>query len=91
LGIQLWGDALDSPASPDTLKRELQPRREAALRWSSTFRLFGLPPPRVVCYKDPVILLDDALLQTVTERLVAEFRPEQIWLYGSHAWGKPHD
>jgi predicted nucleotidyltransferase len=38
-----------------------------------------------------VILLDDALLQTVTERLVAEFQPEQIWLYGSHAWGKPHD
>jgi predicted nucleotidyltransferase len=35
--------------------------------------------------------LDDDLLQTVTQRLVAEFRPEQIWLYGSHAWGQPHD
>jgi hypothetical protein len=24
--------------------------------------------------------LDDALLQTVTQRLVAEFQPEQVWL-----------
>jgi uncharacterized protein len=35
--------------------------------------------------------LDDALLQTVTQRLVAEFQPEQVWLYGSHAWGNPHE
>jgi len=35
--------------------------------------------------------LDDALLQTVTQRLVAEFQPEQVWLYGSHAWGQPHE
>jgi predicted nucleotidyltransferase len=35
--------------------------------------------------------LDDALLQTATRRLVAEFQPDQIWLYGSHAWGNPHD
>ena len=35
--------------------------------------------------------LDDALLQTATQRLVTEFQPEQIWLYGSHAWGNPHD
>jgi len=33
--------------------------------------------------------LDDALLQTATHRLVTEFQPEQIWLYGSHAWGTP--
>lgn len=36
-------------------------------------------------------LLDEHLLQTVTQRLVAEFQPEQIWLYGSHAWGQPHE
>jgi predicted nucleotidyltransferase len=36
-------------------------------------------------------MLDDALLQTATQRLVTEFQPEQIWLYGSHAWGNPHD
>ena len=33
--------------------------------------------------------LDDSLLQTATQRLVAEFQPEQIWLFGSHAWGTP--
>jgi len=36
-------------------------------------------------------MLDDALLRTVTQRLVAEFQPDQVWLYGSHAWGNPHD
>jgi predicted nucleotidyltransferase len=35
--------------------------------------------------------LNDSLLQTATQRLVAEFQPEQVWLYGSHAWGNPHD
>ena len=35
--------------------------------------------------------LDDSLLQTATQRLVAEFQPEQIWLFGSHAWGQPHE
>ena len=33
--------------------------------------------------------LDANLLQTATQRLVAEFQPEQIWLFGSHAWGTP--
>ena len=36
-------------------------------------------------------MLDETLLQTATQKLVAEFQPEQIWLYGSHAWGNPHD
>ena len=35
--------------------------------------------------------LDKNLLATATKRLVAEFQPEQVWLYGSHAWGNPHD
>ena len=35
--------------------------------------------------------LDNSLLRTATQRLVAEFQPEQIWLFGSHAWGDPHD
>ena len=34
--------------------------------------------------------LDQRLLDTATRRLVAEFQPEQVWLYGSHAWGQPH-
>src|SRR2546425_1888753 len=33
--------------------------------------------------------LDEALIQTATQKLVAEFQPEQIWLFGSHAWGTP--
>ena len=35
--------------------------------------------------------LGEDLLETATKRLVAEFQPEQVWLYGSHAWGNPHD
>jgi predicted nucleotidyltransferase len=35
--------------------------------------------------------LDKDLLETATQRLVTEFQPEQVWLYGSHAWGNPHD
>lgn len=35
--------------------------------------------------------LEEDLLKTVTKKLVAEFQPEQVWLYGSHAWGTPHD
>lgn len=35
--------------------------------------------------------LDDSLLEKATQRLVAEFKPEQIWLFGSHAWGNPTD
>ncbi len=34
-------------------------------------------------------VLDEELLRTATQRLVAEFQPEQIWLFGSHAWGTP--
>lgn len=29
------------------------------------------------------------LLREVTQRLVAEFEPEQVILFGSHAWGTP--
>ena len=28
-------------------------------------------------------------LEEATRRLVDEFRPEAIWLFGSHAWGTP--
>jgi predicted nucleotidyltransferase len=31
--------------------------------------------------------LDENLLHIATQRLVEEFRPEEIWLFGSHAWG----
>jgi uncharacterized protein len=29
------------------------------------------------------------LIIAATQRLVAEFQPEQIWLFGSHASGTP--
>ena len=35
--------------------------------------------------------LNQDLLSEVTQRLATEFQPEQVWLYGSHAWGEPHD
>jgi predicted nucleotidyltransferase len=31
------------------------------------------------------------LLAEITRRLVVEFRPEQIILFGSHAWGAPNE
>lgn len=33
----------------------------------------------------------DALLEEVTDRLVREFRPERVYLFGSSAWGSPRD
>jgi len=35
--------------------------------------------------------LDTDLLAEMTRRLVDEFQPEQIILFGSHAWGTPND
>lgn len=35
--------------------------------------------------------LPPELLAEITRRLVAEFQPEQIILFGSHAWGTPHE
>ena len=31
------------------------------------------------------------LLEEITQRLVAEFQPEEVILFGSHAWGIPGD
>lgn len=33
--------------------------------------------------------LDENILRTMTDRLVDEFDPEKIFLFGSHAWGIP--
>ena len=32
----------------------------------------------------------DRLLSIITYRLVQEFNPENIFLFGSHVWGTPH-
>ncbi len=34
-------------------------------------------------------ILQPSLLEEMTRRLVAEFQPEEIYLFGSHAWGNP--
>ncbi len=31
------------------------------------------------------------VLKEMTRRLVAELQPRQIYLFGSHAWGQPHE
>jgi predicted nucleotidyltransferase len=33
----------------------------------------------------------ETVLKEMTRRLVAEFQPRQIYLFGSHAWGQPHE
>ncbi len=33
----------------------------------------------------------ETMLQEMTRRLVAGFQPCQIYLFGSHAWGKPNE
>lgn len=35
--------------------------------------------------------LDSCVLNEMTQRLAREFDPEQIILFGSHAWGEPDD
>jgi predicted nucleotidyltransferase len=36
-----------------------------------------------------VQLIPDDLLQLITHRLVGQFQPEQVILFGSYAWGEP--
>lgn len=36
-----------------------------------------------------MLKVSDELLQQMTQRLVEQFQPEQIILFGSHAWGTP--
>jgi predicted nucleotidyltransferase len=35
--------------------------------------------------------LSQNLVHELIRRLVAEFQPHQIWLFGSHAWGLPDE
>lgn len=35
--------------------------------------------------------VSENLLDEVTRRLAAEFQPEQVWLFGSYAWGQPDE
>ena len=35
--------------------------------------------------------ISQELLGEATRRLADEFHPEEIWLFGSHAWGTPNE
>lgn len=35
--------------------------------------------------------VSENLLQEITRRLVAEFAPDKVILFGSHAWGNPNE
>lgn len=37
------------------------------------------------------IELSEAMLSEITRRLVATYQPEQVVLFGSHAWGNPDE
>jgi uncharacterized protein len=39
---------------------------------------------------NPIPSSSDQLILEITNRLVQEFKPENIFLFGSHAWGTPH-
>ncbi|MBI5841555.1 MAG: nucleotidyltransferase domain-containing protein [Chloroflexi bacterium] len=36
-------------------------------------------------------IISTPLRKEIVSRLVEEFHPETIYLFGSHAWGTPHD
>ena len=38
-----------------------------------------------------VQMIPSGLLDKVVERLKVEFQPDAIYLFGSHAWGAPHE
>jgi predicted nucleotidyltransferase len=38
-----------------------------------------------------VKIIQTGLLEEALERLKAEFQPEEIYLFGSHAWGAPNE
>jgi predicted nucleotidyltransferase len=38
-----------------------------------------------------VKIIQPGLLEDVVDRLKAEFQPEEIYLFGSHAWGAPNE
>ena len=35
--------------------------------------------------------IESDLLNETVERLKTEFQPDEIYLFGSHAWGTPHE
>lgn len=48
-------------------------------------------PPPIKNFEDLRPEVTDALLSKVTGRIVAQFDPEQVILFGSYAYGTPHE
>jgi predicted nucleotidyltransferase len=46
--------------------------------------------PRTSTSSGYPVLVTEELLRQITQRIVEEFTPEKVILFGSHAWGKPH-
>ena len=44
-----------------------------------------------LCHNRSVKEIPAGLLEEVTARLVEEFDPEAVYLFGSHAWGEPNE
>ena len=51
----------------------------------------GFPSRRSDASLDPVKTIQPAILEEAIERLKKEFQPEEIYLFGSHAWGTPSE
>jgi hypothetical protein len=51
----------------------------------------GFPKQTLRGYAPIVKTIRPGLLENVVERLKTEFEPEEIWLFGSHAWGTPNE
>jgi predicted nucleotidyltransferase len=51
----------------------------------------ALTPPLLPGYTISVKTVSQSLLEEITRRLTAELQPEQVWLFGSHAWGHPDE
>ena len=51
----------------------------------------GFSNPKLCVTVTEVSTIPPGLLEEAIERLKTEFQPEQIFLFGSHAWGAPRD
>ena len=73
----------DARSGPNRLKAELQTGAAPAPQ--------RFPSPLANDNVGRVKTIPQGLLETAVERLKAEFQPEEIYLFGSHAWGVPTD
>ena len=66
-------------------------RRKNSLLLVQKFTENLLYSPNLFSYLSTMNTVSQDLLNEVTGRLVEEFQPEQVWLFGSYAWGQPDE